>query len=213
MPTKSPLEYQLEPKEIDAGVRWLTLTLGNISDEDLRSLSVQLNSTDTYQIDVHGTGSFVPILRPNEYQDLPFQVTAQGTTKLYASVDGWRGDEDFHWESPGIRVVAGAEVAELVSLFALTEPYPTLGTPVTLEARIRGLAYNQGLGLEFWAETPDDKVVSIAKMPTDPIPEDETATYTVEFTPEQEGIYTLHAYLFAAVRRIDHAVEHLSITR
>ncbi len=212
MPKKPPLEYSLSPREIEAGVRWITLSLRNTGDEDLEQISVQLNSTDTYKLDVHGTGSFVSVLRPNETQNLPFQVTAQGTAKLYATADGWRGEEPFHWESPGRRIVVGLEVAELVSLFALTDPYPTLGTEVTLEATIRGVAFNQGLGLEFWAETPDDRLLSLAKMPTEPIPEGEMVRHTVTFTPDRVGIYTLHAYLFAGVQRIDHAVEELSIT-
>ncbi len=213
MPTRSPLEYELTPDEIDIGIRWVTLTLRNVGDADLHNLSVRLNSTDTYQIDVNGAGNFVPVLRVNEAQSIPFQVTAQGTARLFASIDGQRGDEDFHWESSGMRIVVGLDVAELVSLYALTEPYPTLGSTVTLEATIRGLAPNLGLGLEFWADTPDDTFVSIAKMPTDPIAEGETVQYTAEFTPKTEGIYILHAYLFAGVRRIDHTTENLSITR
>jgi hypothetical protein len=213
MPIKSDFDYDLTPREIDAGVRWLTLTLGNAGDEDLQEMSVRLNSLDSYQIDVHGTGSFVPELGVNEFQNLPFQITAQGTTRLYATVDGTKGGEEFHWESPGMRVVVGLDVAELVSLFALTEPYPIIGTPITLEATIRGLSYNEGLGLEFWVETPDLTLISLDKMPTDPVPEGETVRYTTEFTPEQEGIYTVHAYLFAGTRRIDLATEYLSITR
>ncbi|MGC9468655.1 MAG: hypothetical protein ACP5HS_08690 [Anaerolineae bacterium] len=213
MPEKTPFQYELSPQEVDPGVRWVTLMVRNMSNKDLKSMSVQLNSRDTYQIDVHGTGSFVPVLRPNEAQTLPFQLTAQGTTQVYATVDGRRGEEEFRWESPGIRIVVGVEVARIVSLFALTEPYPILGTTITAEATIEGLGYNEGLGLEFWAETPDGELLSLAKLPTDPIAEGEVARYTVEFTPDKEGIYTLHAYLFAGVRRIDHATEYLSITR
>jgi hypothetical protein len=213
MPIKSPFDYDLAPREIEAGVRWLTLRLGNIGEQDLHDLSVRLNSLDTYQIDVYGTGSFVEMLQVDEFQGVPFQVMAQGTTRLYATVDGTREDEDFHWESPGMRVVVGLDIAELVSLFALTEPYPTIGTSITVEAVIRGLAYNEGLGLEFWAETPDLEMISLAKMPTDPVPEGETARYTAAFTPDQEGIYTLYTYLFAGNRRIDIATEYLSITR
>ncbi|MGC9349910.1 MAG: hypothetical protein ACP5JG_17355 [Anaerolineae bacterium] len=213
MPKKMPLDYELTPQETDAGRRWLTLSLMNISDAELRELSVTLNSTDTYQIDVHGTGSFVPRLRPNESERLPFQVTANGSARVYAAVDGWRRDEEFHWESPGIPVVVGLDVARLVSLFALTEPYPILGTPITLEATIEGLAFNEGLGLEFWAETPRGEFKSLAKMPTDPIEEGEVVTYTTQFEPEEEGVYTLHAYLFAGTRRIGHAIEYVSITR
>jgi hypothetical protein len=213
MPTKSPFEYELAPNEVEAGVHEVTLTLRNVGDVDLHNLSVRMNSTDTYQIDVHGTGNSLPILGADEFQDLSFQITAQGTTWLYASIDGRRGDEDFHWESSGMRVVVGFDVAEIVSFYALTQPYPTLGSTVTLEVTIRGIAYNKGLGLEFWADTPDGESVSIAKMPTEPVPEGETVRYTTKYQPRREGIYTLHAYLFAGVRRIGHAMADLSITR
>jgi hypothetical protein len=213
MPNKRPFHYQLTPQQIDTGRRWLTLSLRNTGEEELHDLSVNLNSTDTYRIDVEGTGSFVPQLLANESERLPFQITADGTARVYASVDGWQGDEEFHWETPGIAIVVGFDVAELVSLFALTDPYPTIGTPITLEATIEGMGLNQGLGLEFWAETPRGEFKSLAKMPTDPIEDSEVATYTTEFAPEEEGIYTLHAYLFAGTRRIGHAIEYLSITR
>jgi hypothetical protein len=213
MPTKPPFEYELDPNEVEAGVREVTLTLRNIGNVDLHNLAVRLNSTDTYQIDVLGNGSFLPILGADEFQDIAFQITAQGTTWLYASVDGRRDDEDFHWESSGMRIIVGMDVAEIVSFYALTQPYPTLGSTVTLEVTVRGLAENKGLGLEFWADTPDGASVSIAKMPTDPVPEGETVRYTTKYKPKREGIYTLHAYLFAGARRIGHAMADLSITR
>lgn len=213
MPTKSPFEYELTPPEVDAGVCHVTLRLLNIGNIDVHDVTIRLNSTDTYQIAVHGTGTHLPVLRVNDFQNLSFQITAQGTAQLFASVDGQRNGESFHWESSGIRVVVGQDVAQLVSLFALTQPYPTLGSAVRVEATIRALAYNQGLGLEFWADTPENTVISIDKIPTDPIPEGEIARYTAEFSPNIEGIYILHAYLFAGVRRIDHAVEYVSITR
>jgi hypothetical protein len=103
--------------------------------------------------------------------------------------------------------------AEIASFSALTDPYPTLGSRVKIEATIRGLGYDRPLGLEFWADTPENTSISIDKMPTDPIPEGETPRYTAEFTPKHEGIYTLHAYLFAGTLQIDHAVDELSIGR
>jgi hypothetical protein len=103
--------------------------------------------------------------------------------------------------------------AEIVSFSALTDPYPTLGSRVKIEATIRGLGYDRPLGLEFWADTPDNTSISIDKMPTDPVPAGETLRYTAEFTPKHEGIYTLHVYLFAGTRHIDAAADELSIGR
>jgi hypothetical protein len=213
VPTKPPFEYELTPESVEAGLQRVTLTLRNLEDTDLINLTARLHSADTEQISVHGTGSTLPLLAVGEFQDIAFEITAQGTTWLYASIDGERGDEEFHWESSRMPIVVGRDVAEIVSFDALTEPYPTLGSAVPLEITIRGLAYNQGLGLEFWADTPDDNSVSIAKMPTEPIPEGETVRYTTQFRPKREGIYTLHAYVFAGVRQIGHVMADLSITR
>jgi len=40
----------------------------------------------------------------------------------------------------------------------------------------------------------------------------EEAHYRQTFTPEEEGIYILHAYLFEGPRRIDHRREYVSVS-
>lgn len=119
MAIKYPLEYELTPKSIATGRHWVTLSLQNIGAQDLTGLDASLNSLDAYSISVLGTGSYISILSPNERRELPFQVSANRTGSLYVTVDGWQDGERFHWESPGIPVTVGAEVAELVSLFAI----------------------------------------------------------------------------------------------
>jgi hypothetical protein len=58
MPIKQPIQYDINPKNIDVGTRWLALTLRNIGTEDLALLDVRLNSLDAYSINVYGSNTF-----------------------------------------------------------------------------------------------------------------------------------------------------------
>jgi len=211
MAIKYPLEYTLNPRTIDAGRRWLTLTLQNIGDEELTGLDVNLNSLDAYSISVLGTGTYVTTLQPNEARQLPFQVSANRTGSLYLTVDGWREGDPFHWESPSIPITVGAEVAELVSLFAMTEPYSIVGERILCEATIRGLSESQGLSLEFWADTPGGAFEELAVVETKALAPGEEATYSAEITPEEEGMHTIYAYLYDGVRRVGRRVEYVYV--
>jgi hypothetical protein len=211
MAIKYPLEYELTPKSIDTGRHWVTLSLQNVGTEDLTGLDVNLNSLDAYSISVLGTGSYISILTPDERRELPFQVSANRTGSLYVTLDGWRDGERFHWESPGIPVTVGAEVAELVSLFAMTEPYSVIGEQVRCEATIRGLSESEGLKLEFWADTPGGEFEELAIVETKALSPGEEATYSAEVTPEEDGLYTIYAYLYDGVRRIGREVEYVYV--
>ncbi|MFP4345550.1 MAG: hypothetical protein ACLFU8_12720 [Anaerolineales bacterium] len=213
MPTRGSLQYDLTPTTVPTGTRWVLLHLKNVGEHDLKSMQVQLNSLDTYAIDVHGTGSFLQALRVGEEQSVPFQVTVQARGNVYATLDGWREDEPFHWESLSLPIMTGKEVAEIVSLTPLTEPYPTLGAEVTVEAVVRAVAPTQNLVLEFWADTPSRTQLSLAKEGTEVLGPGEEERHRTSWTPEEEGIYTLHAYLFDRNRRVDHRVAYLSVTR
>jgi hypothetical protein len=52
---KYPIEYELNPTEIEKGTNWVTLKLKNIGNETLENLDVQLHSVDTYNLTVYGT--------------------------------------------------------------------------------------------------------------------------------------------------------------
>lgn len=207
MGIRYPIQYDLNPKTIDVGRRWLTLELENIGAENLTGLDVRLNTLDVYSISVYGTGSYISALDPNEEQMISFQVSANSTGSVYVSIDGWRDGESFHWESPGVLVTVGREVAELGSLFAMTEPYPPLRKTIRCEANVRGLAESEGLRLEFWADTPSGEFEELATVETKQLSAGEEARYAAEITPEEEGLYTLYAYLYDGVRRIGREVE------
>jgi hypothetical protein len=211
MAIRYPIQYELSPKQISSGMRWLTLTVKNIGADDLTSLDVRLNSLDTWSLYVYGTGAYIPVLKPNEERELHFQVSANVTASLYASMDGWEDGEPFHWESPAILMTVGQEVAELVNLFAMTEPYPLLGKQLRCEATVRSLTESQGLRLEFWADTPSGDFEELATVETKQLEAGEEVRYTAEITPEEEGLYTVYAYLYDGVRRIGREKEYVYV--
>lgn len=207
-----PIEYEVRPKAVAEGMRWLTLSLKNIGNRELKDLDVRLNSLDTYSILVRGLGELIPTLEPGEEEELPFHVSAQTTGRVYVVLNGRKNGRRFHWESPEIFIRVGEQPAELVSLFALTEPHARLGEPIKCEATVRGLIASAGLVWEFWAEVPGGEFKSLAKGGVGALDAGEEARYTFEITPDREGIYVLHAYLYQGARRIDHRTEYLSIS-
>lgn len=211
MPIRYPIEYEINPKSVEPGWRWLTCTLKNVGAETLTGLELKLNSVDDYGVRVLGTGSFVPELEPEGQHVYPFQVAANKTASVYISVDGRRDGAAFHWESPSVLVAVGKEVAELVSLFAMSEPYPPVGEKVRCEATVRGLTQSRGLRLEFWADTPSSQFEALGEIETKPLEAGEEAVYAAEFLPEDEGMYTIYAYLFDGVRRIGRQTENVYV--
>jgi hypothetical protein len=212
MPTKYPIEYELNPEDIEAGRRWLTLRLKNTGETALDDLDVRLNTLDTYNITVNEASTYVAQLKPGEETELPFQVNATASGSVYVTLDGQVNENPFHWESPARQVTVGRPTARLVSLFALTEPRTILGEPITCEATIQGLTPTRGLSLEFWVQTPGEEMLSVAKMPVEPVAVGEEVKYEAEITPREEGLYTIHAYLYESQRRIDHEIEYISVS-
>jgi len=211
MPIRYPIEYELGPNQVEPGWRWLTLTLKNIGAEKLTGLDVQINSLDSYNLRAMGTGAYVAELGPNEERAHPFQVAANMTASVYISVDGLRDSEPFHWESPTNLIGVGKDLAELVSLFAMSEPYPPVGKKVRCEATVRGLTKTPGLRLEFWVDTPAGEFESLGEIETKSLGAGEEAVYAAEFLPEAEGLHTVYAYLFDGIRRVGRRTEHVLV--
>jgi hypothetical protein len=211
MALRYPIEYELTPKNIQGGRRWMSLRLKNVSSDTLTALDVRLNSLDVYSISVYGTGSYVSVLEPEEEVVLPFQLQANSSGSLYISTDGFRDGVSFHWETPAVPITVGAEVAEIVSVFAMTEPYPLLGDRIECEATLRGLQETEGVTLEFWAENPSLDFEAFHTIETKALSPGETVRYSAEFEPEEKGLYTIYAYLYDGARRIGREIEHVSV--
>lgn len=211
MAVKHPIEYELTPANVGAGMRWLTLRLKNVGEQNLIGLDAKLNSLDAYNIYVYGTGTYVAVLKPGEEQIVPFQTLATASGQVYASLDGWQGAALFHWESPPIAVNVGNDVAKLVSLFALTQPYPHKGERIRFEAVLRGSSQSGQLRLEFWAEMPSGEFIELGKVETEALSTNEEARYSAEITAEEGGMYTIYAYLYDGARRIGHELERVYV--
>jgi len=212
VPVRHPIQYEIKPRTVNAGTNWLTLTLKNVGQETLTDLDVRLNSIDTYAMLVRGMGDFVSQLEPGEEETLSFQVAVESSGSVYVSVDGHTDGARFHWESPNVRIEVGTRPAEVVDFFALTEPRVQLGEPIACRATVRSLIKTVNLVLEFWVEKPDGEQVSLDKEGLGTLDRDQVIRRTVEFTPKQEGIYILHAYLYQGAQRLDHAIDYLSIS-
>ena len=190
-----PFEFEVVTNETDPGIQWLTLRLKNIGDDTVTNLEVKLYSLDTYGISILGTGDYIFELKPGEEVFRAFQVSANATTDLYASVSGFKGTERFWVDSPWATIKVGKEVAELESVFALTVPYTSMGKVVKVEARVKGLSDSKLLFLDFWADTPSGKK-DLQKIEIKELLAGQEARYTTEITPKESGFYTIHADLF-----------------
>ncbi len=209
---KYPIEYELNPTEIEKGSNWVTLKLKNIGSITLKGLDVQLHSVDTYNLSVHGTwwfgaGQHIAELGPNKERELVFRVNAIGSAEAYATIKGRKDGEHFWWESGWTSIHVSDEKAEICSLLVLSNPYTTIGKTISAEATIKGLRKNDGLKLEFWVETPSGKNEQQSTADIKDLPVGEEARYTVEFTPKETGYYNIYAYLYDGWVRMDYKTE------
>jgi hypothetical protein len=81
------------------------------------------------------------------------------------------------------------------------------------EATLRGLALSKRLKLEFWAATPGGEFRDLAEMETPVLSPGEEVSHAAEITPEEEGLYTIYAYLYDGSRRIGYQVKHVYPSR
>jgi len=210
--SKYPIEYELNPTEIEKGTNWVTLKLKNIGNETLEDLDVQLHSVDTYNLSVYGTwwsggGQHITELRPNKESQLTFRVNAIGSADAYATLKGRKNGKFFWWESSWTNLHISDEAAKIGHLLVLSNPYTPIGKTISAEATVKGLRKNGGLKLEFWVETPSGKNEQQAKVDIKDLPLGEEARYTAEFTPKETGFYTIYAYLYAGYMRIGYKTE------
>ena len=93
----------------------------------------------------------------------------------------------------------------------MTEPYPHLGERIRFEAILQGSSDSERLRLEFWAETPSGEFMELVKVETETLSAGEQAQYSAEIVPEQEGMYTIYAYLYDGAKRIGHELERVYV--
>jgi len=205
---KYPVEYELNPTDMDKGKQWLTLTLKNIGNKTLKRLDVELHSLDTFYLSPlffpFGIGHYIGELQPDEEREVVFQVNAQGSADVYATISARRDGEYFSWESGWTHISVSEEKAEIGRLLVLSHPYTTIGKTLSVEATIKGLRKSTGLKLEFWVDPPAGKFEKQATIDIKELSVGEEARYSAEFTPKETGYYNIYAYLYDGWRKIGH---------
>ena len=205
---KYPIEYELNPTEMDKGKQWLTLTLKNTGSKTLKRLDVELHSLDTFYlfpfIFPSGIGHYIRELKPNEEREVDFQVNANGSADVYATICARKDGDYFWWESGWTHISVSEQKAEIGRLVVLSHPYTTIGKTLSAEATIKGLRKGTGLKLEFWVETPSGNFEEQATIDIKELSVGEEARYSAEFTPKETGYYTIYAYLYDGYSRISH---------
>ena len=213
MRLKYPIEYELNPTKMDKGKQWLTLKLKNTGNHSLERLAVELHSLDTFYlfplIFPFGIGHYIGELKPDEEREVVFQVNAQGSADVYATITARTDDDYFGWESGWTHISVSEEKAEIGRLVVLSHPYTTIGETLSVEATVKGLQKSTGLKLEFWVETPSGKFEEQATMEIKDLPVGEEARYSAEFTPKETGYYTIYAYLYDGWKRIGYKTESI----
>ncbi len=99
MPIRSPIRYELSPRKLNVGEQWLTLTLENISQDGMTSVS-KPKHTNFFDLEILGTGEYVPSMRPEKEVILTFKVRAKRKTDVYVILNGLEGGNPFYGESP-----------------------------------------------------------------------------------------------------------------
>ncbi|HKZ93364.1 MAG TPA: hypothetical protein VJ249_02120 [Candidatus Bathyarchaeia archaeon] len=213
MRLKYPIEYELNPTEMDKGKQWVTLKLKNTGNKTLKRLDVELHSLDTFYLFPlffpFGIGHYIGELEPNEEREVVFQVNAQGSAEVYATISARKDGDYFWWESGWTHITVIEEKAEISRLVVLSHPYTTIGETLSAEATIKGLREITGLKLEFWVETPAGKFEEQATIDIKELSVGEEARYSAEFTPKETGYYTIYAYLYDGWRRIGHKTDSI----
>jgi len=198
---------------MDKGKQWLTLKLKYIGNKTLERLDVELHSLDTFYLFPlffpFGIGHYIGQLEPGEEREVVFQVNAQGSGEVYATIRARKDGDYFWWESGWTHITVIEEKAEIVRLVVLSHPYTRIGETLSVEATIKGLRKVTGLKLEFWVETPSGKFEEQATMDIKELSIGEEARYSAEFTPKETGYYTIYAYLYDGWKRIGHKTDSI----
>ncbi len=208
---KAPIQYELNPTDVHEGINWVTLKLKNIETKTLKELDVQMHSVNPFNLLVYGQGllwgQYISELGPLKGVELLFRVDASGSADVYVTIEGRKDGDYFWWESSWMTLQLIGEKARINSLLVLSNPYTAVGKTIISEATVEGLRKDGGLKLEFWVEPPSGKNERQSTIDITDLPVGEKTQYKVEVIPQEEGLYTIYAYLFDGQKQIDSMTE------
>lgn len=212
MPVLGPLRYEITNKSLNEGKQWITVKVENTSDNEIFGLSVDLNSLNSYSLEIIGAGEYVPVLEPGEDAFLVFQVRARMSTDIYLVFEGATDGASFTWQSPYTYIIVGAPVAEIQSFFVLTEPYPVLVKDLNAEALIKGNAFSSDLSVSFWVSTPSGEYAKMGEDTILSIDKGEIKTASANYLTGEEGMHRFYAYLYDGEDLIDSDTDKVYVT-
>lgn len=213
MPTRRDIQYEISPKKLQEGDRWLSVSIKNMRKKELRGIDVRLNSMDTYSIEVLETNRFVPELGPGEETTVFYRVACRSPGNVYLSIDGFENGQGFYWESPSRTIVVGEPRGELVSVFATTKTRFVIGDKITAEATVKSNLDTKGLKLDVWTEAPDETIDEIKSFELEDLEPNKTKIYKCDFEPSLEGLYVVNAELFDGLKRLGHKADYVYVAK
>jgi hypothetical protein len=209
MNTKYLLDYDL-PKSVTPDTSEVTLALTNTSEHELRNLDVTLHSLDESALRVLDQEVQITELIPGETKTVIFAIAPTKSASVYVLVSGWKPKRFFHWESAAAQINVDRDGADPTGL---VEPPPQVPADevVRFETTIRSLAPDADLQVVFWAKDPNGAYIELTELDPEPIPKGERASYAVEFTPQQKGIYTIYARLESESQQSEHEIASVRV--
>ena len=193
---KTPFEFEIVPDTIKIGVHWISVHLTNIGTKKLNHLDFKLHSDNPFLISVLGTGKYVGEMDVGETEIFPIQVSADVSTRLYATVSGFEGEGDyFFWTSPRLRLDVGIPTARLKYVFALTHPHVALNDSIEAEAVVEGVAGGEDYRVTFWHDAPSS-FEKIADVNIEKLSPGEVKRLSIDFTPKEKGVHEIYVYLY-----------------
>jgi len=212
MRKRKDIEYEITPKILGVGERWMTVKIKNAGKKGIRNLNVRLNSLDTLGIEARESSRFLAVLAPGQEVHFDFLVYAYLSAPVYVSMDGYKEENElYYWESPPEAIFVGEDSAEILSLFATRKPNIIIGDTIKCDAAIEAKKPVENLHLETWVEAPDGVIEELKTESLDRMNAGEIDTYSAEFVPELNGIYTVHSELFDGIRRLGHKTDYVLV--
>jgi hypothetical protein len=206
-----PFEYQITPETVEPGTRWLSVHLENTERQPLMNLDVRLISSDSLRIRSLDRGGYINMLNPGEEDVVPMQVEVNQGTWVYLHVEYWVEGELFYWESPNVWISAERDPARMMTLFSMGGPEVLVGTETPVEATLVANMPTDPLRVDFWVETAGGAFEAFDSADIAAMKEGEIRTVTTQFEPDDEGLYSVYAYLFEGDRRLDRKIEQIRV--
>jgi hypothetical protein len=153
------------------------------------------------------------MLNPGEERVVPVQIEATQGAWIYLHLEYWLKDKLYYWESPNVWIKVRRDPARIMTLFSTKGPQLILGQDVPVEATILSDLPSDNLRLDFWIETASGRFESFRSVDLGAMDADEIKTVETEFTPDEEGLYSIYAYLFDGNHRLDRKIEQLRIIK